>query len=48
VDPAWVEQTFTELNLLVLEDDAAALAQHVSRLARDRHPAGERGARSAT
>jgi FlaA1/EpsC-like NDP-sugar epimerase len=36
VDPAWVEQTFTELNLLVLEDDAAALAQHVARLARGR------------
>ena len=33
VDPAWVERTFTELNLLVLEDDAAALAQHVARLA---------------
>ncbi len=33
-DPAWVEQTFAELNLLVLEDDAAALAQHVAKLAR--------------
>ncbi len=29
VDVAWVERTFDELNLLVLEDDAAALAQHV-------------------
>ncbi len=36
VDVSWVEQTFDELNLLVLEDDAAALAQHVSRLARAR------------
>jgi FlaA1/EpsC-like NDP-sugar epimerase len=48
VDPAWVEQTFTELNLLVLEDDAAALAQHVSRLARGRLGAGELNARFAT
>ena len=48
LDPAWVEQTFTELNLLVLEDDAAALAQHVSRLARGRLPAGELDARLAT
>jgi FlaA1/EpsC-like NDP-sugar epimerase len=40
VDPDWVEQTFAELNLLVLEDDAAALAQHVSRLARARLPVG--------
>jgi FlaA1/EpsC-like NDP-sugar epimerase len=48
LDPAWVEQTFTELNLLVLEDDAAALAQHVSRLARGRLPAGELDARFAT
>jgi FlaA1/EpsC-like NDP-sugar epimerase len=36
VDVSWVEQTFDELNLLVLEDDASALAQHVSRLARAR------------
>jgi FlaA1/EpsC-like NDP-sugar epimerase len=48
LDPEWVEQTFTELNLLVLEDDAAALAQHVSRLARVRLPAGEVDARLAT
>jgi FlaA1/EpsC-like NDP-sugar epimerase len=48
LDPAWVEQTFTELNLLVLEDDAAALAQHVSRLARGRLPAGQLDARLAT
>jgi FlaA1/EpsC-like NDP-sugar epimerase len=48
LDPAWVEQTFTELNLLVLEDDAAALAQHVSRLARARLPAGGLDARLTT
>jgi FlaA1/EpsC-like NDP-sugar epimerase len=47
VDPSWVEQTFTELNLLVLEDDAAALAQHVSRLARTRPSADGRTARLA-
>jgi len=47
VDPDWVEQTFTELNLLVLEDDAAALAQHVSRLARARLPVGDVNARVA-
>jgi FlaA1/EpsC-like NDP-sugar epimerase len=47
VDPGWVEQTFTELNLLVLEDDAAALAQHVSRLARTRLPADRHSARLA-
>jgi FlaA1/EpsC-like NDP-sugar epimerase len=32
LDPAWVERTFTEINLLVLEGDAAALAKHVSDL----------------
>ena len=47
VDADWVERTFTELNLLVLEDDAAALAQHVSRLARARLPAGDVNARVA-
>jgi FlaA1/EpsC-like NDP-sugar epimerase len=47
LDPAWVQQTFTELNLLVLEDDAAALAQHVSTLARARLPAGDLDARLA-
>jgi FlaA1/EpsC-like NDP-sugar epimerase len=36
VDPDWVQQTFAELNLLVLEDDATALAHHVARLARAR------------
>jgi FlaA1/EpsC-like NDP-sugar epimerase len=48
VDAAWVERTFDELNLLVLEDDAAALAQHVSRLARGRLPADQLNARLAT
>jgi FlaA1/EpsC-like NDP-sugar epimerase len=32
IDPAWVEQTFAELNLLTLEGDAAALAEHVRKL----------------
>jgi FlaA1/EpsC-like NDP-sugar epimerase len=32
LDPQWVEQIFAELNLLVLEGDAAALAQHVAKL----------------
>ena len=32
LDPAWVERTFAEINLLVLEGDAAALAKHVSDL----------------
>jgi len=48
LDPAWVEQTFTELNLLVLEDDAAALAQHVAKLARARLPKQGVNARIAT
>jgi FlaA1/EpsC-like NDP-sugar epimerase len=32
LDPAWVERTFAEINLLVLEGDAAGLAKHVSDL----------------
>ncbi len=32
LDPAWVEKTFAEINLLVLEGDAAALANTVSEL----------------
>jgi FlaA1/EpsC-like NDP-sugar epimerase len=32
LDPAWVERTFGEINLLVLEGDAAALAAEVSKL----------------
>ena len=38
LDPHWVEETFSQINLLVLEGDAAGLAAHVSRLA------GARGA----
>ncbi len=48
VDVAWVERTFDELNLLVLEDDATALAQHVARLARARQPESGVNARLAT
>jgi FlaA1/EpsC-like NDP-sugar epimerase len=33
VDPAWVEETFDEISLLVLEGDAARLAAKVSELA---------------
>jgi FlaA1/EpsC-like NDP-sugar epimerase len=33
LDPAWVERTFDEINLFVLEDDAAALAAKVGELA---------------
>jgi FlaA1/EpsC-like NDP-sugar epimerase len=36
LDRAWVERTFAEVNLLVLESDAAALSDRVSRLARAR------------
>jgi FlaA1/EpsC-like NDP-sugar epimerase len=32
LDPVWVEETFAEINLLVLEGDAAVLAEHVSKL----------------
>ncbi len=32
LDPRWVRETFDRINLLVLEEDAAALAQHVSTL----------------
>jgi FlaA1/EpsC-like NDP-sugar epimerase len=43
LDPAWVERTFAEINLLVLEGDAAALAKHVSALshARVTRPEGQ-------
>ncbi len=36
IDPMWVEQIFGEINLLVLEGDAAALAQHVAKLSSSR------------
>ena len=48
LDPEWVEQTFTDINLLVLEGDANALAQRVSKLARRRPGAGDLDARLAT
>jgi FlaA1/EpsC-like NDP-sugar epimerase len=48
LDPGWVEQTFSDINLLVLEGDAAALAQRVSRLARERAAGGDLDARLAT
>jgi FlaA1/EpsC-like NDP-sugar epimerase len=47
LDPAWAEQTFADLNLLVLEGDAAGLADHVSKLSGTRLPSGETGARVA-
>jgi FlaA1/EpsC-like NDP-sugar epimerase len=36
LDPDWVERSFTDLNLLVLEGDPAALAKHVSDLSQAR------------
>jgi FlaA1/EpsC-like NDP-sugar epimerase len=36
LDPAWVQQTFADINLLVLEGDAAALAKHVAELSAQR------------
>jgi FlaA1/EpsC-like NDP-sugar epimerase len=47
LDPTWAERTFTDLNLLVLEGDAAGLAEHVSKLSGTRLPTGETGARVA-
>jgi FlaA1/EpsC-like NDP-sugar epimerase len=38
VEPAWVEETFDRIGLLVLEGDAAALAATVSELASVRRP----------
>ena len=42
VDPAWVQSIFDRINLLVLEADADALAEHVSKLgaARAHHTVG--------
>jgi FlaA1/EpsC-like NDP-sugar epimerase len=49
LDPAWVEDTFSRINLLVLEGDAAGLAEHVSRLAARRSESTQGpGARIAT
>jgi FlaA1/EpsC-like NDP-sugar epimerase len=36
LDPEWVDETFGNINLLVLEGDPAALAAHVSKLAATR------------
>ncbi len=47
VDPAWVEQTFADINLLVLEGDPAALANRVDKLARNRPSATNLDARLA-
>ncbi|MBV9165779.1 MAG: polysaccharide biosynthesis protein [Solirubrobacterales bacterium] len=59
LDPGWVERAFAEINLLVLEGDAAPLIDKVARLAHARDfrlppvgavpgaPAGEDGLRSA-
>jgi FlaA1/EpsC-like NDP-sugar epimerase len=40
LDPTWVETTFGDINLLVLEGDAAGLAQEVSRLSAVRESTG--------
>jgi FlaA1/EpsC-like NDP-sugar epimerase len=36
LDPAWVERSFDQINLLVLEGDAAGLAARVAELSRER------------
>ena len=46
-DPEWVEQTFADINLLVLEGDPAALANRVDKLARNRPSASDLNARLA-
>jgi FlaA1/EpsC-like NDP-sugar epimerase len=49
LDPEWVEGTFAKINLLVLEADAAGLAEHVAQLARGRATTADGpGARIAT
>jgi FlaA1/EpsC-like NDP-sugar epimerase len=48
IDPEWVERTFAEINLLVLEGDASALAARVSSLSGSRTRAADHGARIAT
>ena len=47
LDPLWVERIFGEINLLVLEGDAAALAEQVSKLDAERS-ARAGGARTRT
>ena len=44
IDPEWVEEVFDQLNVLVLEDDAAGLAARVVELSRSRADAGVRTA----
>jgi FlaA1/EpsC-like NDP-sugar epimerase len=45
LEPSWVEHTFAEINLLVLEGDAAGLAEHVAKLSEARMTlAGDEGA----
>jgi FlaA1/EpsC-like NDP-sugar epimerase len=41
IDPAWVEETFSQIGLLVLEGDAATLAATVAELAAVRAPVAE-------
>jgi FlaA1/EpsC-like NDP-sugar epimerase len=49
LDPTWAEQTFSNINLLVLEADAAGLAKQVALLSAAREtPAGGRAARIPT
>jgi FlaA1/EpsC-like NDP-sugar epimerase len=47
LDPRWTAQTFADINLLVLEGDAAALAEHVSKLSGTRLAVAESSARTA-
>ncbi|HLJ02110.1 MAG TPA: nucleoside-diphosphate sugar epimerase/dehydratase, partial [Solirubrobacteraceae bacterium] len=48
IDPEWVEQGFAEINLLALEGDPAALAEHVRELSRARMSLGGYAARIPT
>jgi FlaA1/EpsC-like NDP-sugar epimerase len=48
LDPAWVEEAFSKINLLALEGDAPVLAEHVSTLAGARAQTASPGARIAT
>jgi FlaA1/EpsC-like NDP-sugar epimerase len=48
LDPAWVEDAFSKINLLVLEGDSPVLAEHVARLAGARAVSDSSGARIAT
>src|SRR5579859_5244411 len=48
IDPGWVEQGFAEVNLLTLEGDPAALAEHVRELSSTRVALGRSAARIPT